>query len=71
MKLILKSLDNKKHIFEVEGFLNEILNIAVKYSKLSDDEIILKLLSLKNPNFDHNNRRIIYEIDLNEIENKF
>jgi len=71
MESILKSLDNKKHAFEVEAFLNEVLEIAVKYSKLSDDEIILKLLFLKNPNFDHNNRRIIYEIDLNEIENKF
>ncbi len=68
---ILIALLNKDHYLELENFINKILDVAVKYSKLLDEEIILKLFSLKNPNFDDQNRRIIYEIDLDEIEQKF
>lgn len=68
---ILEKMKMREHLFEVDEFLNEVANVAVKYSQLEDNEIIPMLLSLKNPEFDESNRRIIYEIDLDEIRNKF
>ncbi|MEO0203000.1 MAG: DNA mismatch repair endonuclease MutL [candidate division WOR-3 bacterium] len=61
----------RERFLQLEDFINVIIENAIKYSNLSDEEIILKLLSLKKPNFDNLNRRIIYEIDLDEIEKKF
>lgn len=61
----------REHFLKLENFINAIVENAIKYSNLTDEEIILRLFSLKNPNVDDLNRRIIYEIDLDEIEQKF
>lgn len=71
MGKILEKIKNRKRLFEISEFLKEIANMAVKYSHLKDEEIVPMLLSFRNPEFDENHTRVIYEIDLDEIGNKF